>query len=509
LEKMDRMNKTIASGGDGLDNPGTLVGDGISAGILSEGSVFAGRYKVVSDGKAGGMGVVYKCLDLKLGEEPTALKVIHPRLLSSEEALKRFHQEVTISRKLSHDGIVRVHDIGSHDGLEYFTMEWMEGVSLRDIIAERKKKHHPFSLEETYTIINALSEALQHAHRHTIHRDIKPENIMIQEGDASRLKLMDFGIAKMFSASQMATTSIQMGTPYYMAPEQKLDTGHVDKRADIYSVGVILFELLTLENTVGPELPSDLNPNLPKEIDDVFRKAVALKPEKRYGDIKELDAALLKIVRAEKERLQQAEEEAQRKREAELAEQKRREVAEAERRKKEEEQREAERKAKALREQQEKEERERQAEQERKRLEAEAQAEREKQAEMQRRQEEEAARRRQEEENRRKQNRNILLFAGIIVAMFIVIAYTVSQNRTATVQQTNNLSAPTAPVTSRPAERIKQKEMREAKRQLRVEAENMAKQYKEQVERVKRQAEEQQKAAEHKPKINDIDMSGL
>jgi formylglycine-generating enzyme required for sulfatase activity len=299
LDDLDGTGKTIASGGDGLDGSGTLVGDSAEAGGFSVGSVFAGRYRILSEGKAGGMGVVYKCLDQTL-EQETALKMIHPRLLRSGDALKRFRQEVSISRKLTHEGIVRVHDIGSHGGTEYFTMEWVKGVSLRDVINERKKKGQPFSLEEASGIIYSLSEALQHAHRYTIHRDIKPENIMIGEDGKSNLKLMDFGIAKMLTVSQFTTTSIQMGTPYYMAPEQKLDTGHVDRRADIYSVGVILFELLTLENTVGPELPSDLNLNLPKEVDDVFRRAVALKPERRYQEIGALAAALVDVVRTQK-----------------------------------------------------------------------------------------------------------------------------------------------------------------------------------------------------------------
>ena len=384
MDNLDGIDKTIASSGNGLDGSDTLIGEEVSADVLSVGSIFAERYKVVSEGKAGGMGVVYRCLDLKLDQEATALKVIHPRLLTSEEALKRFRQEVSISHKLTHASIVRVHDIGSYGGLEYFTMEWLEGVSLRGVIAERKKNRQPFSLEETYEIIHPLAEALQHAHGCTIHRDIKPENIMLSESGRYHLKLMDFGIAKMMSVSQLATTSIQMGTPYYMAPEQKLDTGHVDKRADIYSVGVILFELLTLENTVGPELPSDLNPQLPKEVDDVFRKAVALRPEKRYGEVGELDAALSKIVSAEKGRLHQLEEKEQLKQKAELAEQKEREAAEAEQRKWEEK-----RKEKELREQKIKEEQE---EKEKQRLEAEAQAQWEKQ---------EAAKRQREEEQRR------------------------------------------------------------------------------------------------------------
>jgi hypothetical protein len=394
LDDLDGIDKTMASGGDALDGPGTLVGDGPEAGGFSVGSVFAGRYKIISGGMAGGMGVVYRCQDLTL-EQETALKVIHPRLLRSGDALKRFRQEVSISRKLTHEGIVRVHDIGSHSGMEYFTMEWVTGVSLRDVINKRKKKGQPFSLEEASGIIHSLAEALQHAHRYTIHRDIKPENIMISEDGNSSLKLMDFGIAKMLTVSQFTTTSIQMGTPYYMAPEQKLDTGHVDKRADIYSVGVILFELLTLENTVGPELPSDLNPKLPKEVDDVFRKAVALKPDRRYQEIGEMATALKAV-------LSQGEKRATTGKEGRKEEQRKQE----ETRKRQEAEEKAKQEAEVRRRREEEESRQRQTEGE------------------------QAARRREDEENRRlkeggKTNKTVWVVGLILIAA--VIGFAISQ----------------------------------------------------------------------------------
>jgi serine/threonine protein kinase len=280
---------------DSLDDPGTLIQKESEIDSFKAGSLFANRYEIMSEGLKGGMGAVYKCKDTKL-DEIVALKVIHPRLLSSSQALSRFRQEVSISRKLQHRNIVRVYNLEEWDGKEYFTMEWVEGITLREIINQRKKESKPFSIEEAEKIIAQLADALSHAHKYTIHRDIKPENILITNEKDLMVKLSDFGIAKMLSSSEFTATSMQMGTPYYMAPEQKTDSAHVDKRADIYALGVALFELLTLENTIGFELPSEINKSLPKEIDNVIKKALATKPDDRYDDAKELSDALNKVV---------------------------------------------------------------------------------------------------------------------------------------------------------------------------------------------------------------------
>jgi serine/threonine protein kinase len=236
---------------------------------------------------------------------------------------------------------VRVYDLDAWDGKEFFTMEWVEGETLRVIIADRKKAERPFSLDEAYRIISQLSDALSHAHKLTIHRDIKPENILVTRDKDLKVKLSDFGIAKMLSPSQFTSTSVQMGTPYYMAPEQKVDAANVDKRADIYALGVVLFELLTLENTIGLDLPSEINKSLPKEIDNVIKKALATKPDDRYGDVKELSDALKKVVDRTSERAErdQKEVEEQQKREEEkrLREAEERKQKEADQQKEQEE----------------------------------------------------------------------------------------------------------------------------------------------------------------------------
>ena len=280
---------------DSLDGMGTSFGGDIDNDSFKVGTLFANRYEVMTEGHKGGMGAVYKCRDTKLNEI-VALKVIHPRLLSSTEALSRFRQEVSISRKLQHANIVRVFNLEESEGKEYFTMEWVEGKTLRDVIIKRKRENSPFTLSEANKIIGQLADALSNAHKHTIHRDIKPENILVTDEKDFKIKLGDFGIAKMLSPSQFTSTSMQMGTPYYMAPEQKVDAGNIDKRADIYALGVVLFELLTLENTIGFELPSEINKELPSTIDNIIKKAVATKPVDRYADAKDLAEALKKVV---------------------------------------------------------------------------------------------------------------------------------------------------------------------------------------------------------------------
>jgi serine/threonine-protein kinase len=178
-------------------------------------------------------------------------------------------------------------------------------------------KDEPFTLIEADNIITQLSVALHYAHAHMVHRDIKPENILVEtdededkdevQKDLTNIKtrLTDFGIAKMLSPGVFTTASIQMGTPYYMAPEQKTDAATVDKRADIYAAGVVLFELLTLENTIGLKLPTELNNELPKEIDNIIKKALEPSPRDRYEDINNLSDDVGRIVAVEEERIKE------------------------------------------------------------------------------------------------------------------------------------------------------------------------------------------------------------
>ena len=405
---------------DPLDDIETSMGQEIETSSFSKGSLFANRYEILDDGKKGGMGAVYKCKDTKLNKI-VALKIIHPRLLSSNQALSRFRQEVSISQELQHPNIVKVFNLEEWDDKEYFTMEWVDGVTLREVIVKRKAENIPFRIDEAYKIISQLADALNHAHKYTIHRDIKPENILVTDEKEFTVKLTDFGIAKMLSPSQYTSTSMQMGTPYYMAPEQKLDAGNVDKRADIYALGVVLFELLTLSNTIGLKLPSQIIKDIPKEIDDLLVKALEEEPENRYRDANEFSDLLGQIVagsgrKAEEAKLREAEEEKSRKAEAER---KRREIGETEKKRQD-------------------------ADQQKAAAEERAQAEGQRIRQEQTRKEEETRRQRIQEVPQNK--KNPMLMVGIVIAAIIGIFIYNQQSRTGqTPEVTETLVSAAAP----------------------------------------------------------------
>jgi serine/threonine protein kinase len=266
-----------------------------------KGTLFANRYEILDEGMFGGMGVVYKVMDKEL-HEVVALKVVLPEFVNNTTAIERFKQEVKIARSLNHPNLVRVYDLGESDGMKYFTMEYIEGSSLRGLLDVRKKNNKPFGLEAAFDIISQLCNALHYAHQFTIHRDIKPENMLMprdEKGSGFKVKVTDFGLAKMITPSMLSLTTHRMGTPYYMAPEQLTDASNVDKRADLYSVGIIIYELLTLSLPIGRYEPlSKRRPDIPPAIDSVVDKALETQPEKRFSDAAELNNALKSVIQA-------------------------------------------------------------------------------------------------------------------------------------------------------------------------------------------------------------------
>lgn len=257
--------------------------------LLQPGHVLANRFEVREMLGFGGMGTVYRVTDWRL-QEDKALKIMLPSLVSSEAARQRFLAEIKISQRLSHDRIVRVHDFGEdpENNVQFFTMEFVEGKTLHKHLMERGGR---LDLDEALGIFSQLLEALAYAHGQTIHRDLKPQNIMLQPNGA--IKVLDFGLAKLMSPGRMAKSSMALGTAYYQAPEQSVRKGEVDQRADIYSLGVILYELLVGELPVGRfDPPSQRVSGLPKRVDDVIMKCLSPQPEGRYGSVAELQAAL-------------------------------------------------------------------------------------------------------------------------------------------------------------------------------------------------------------------------
>jgi tRNA A-37 threonylcarbamoyl transferase component Bud32 len=262
-----------------------------------------GRYQILEQLGEGGMATVYKAYDTRL-ERNVAIKVIRtdqfaPSLL--EEIMKRFEREAKALAKLSHPNIVHVHDYGEHEGAPYLVMEYLPSGTLKD------RPDKPIPWQQAVRIISPIAHALAYAHDHNIvHRDIKPANILLTENGQPMLS--DFGIAKILESKDGVTLTgagMSIGTPDYMAPEQWIgDTG---PRADIYSLGVVLFELLTgrkpyIADTPAAIMLKQINDPLPRPgqfvfdmptgIENVVLKALERKPEDRFSNMNDFASAL-------------------------------------------------------------------------------------------------------------------------------------------------------------------------------------------------------------------------
>ena len=270
-----------------------LAGAGQSDFEFRRGQVINGRFTVLDLIGRGGMGRIYKVHDNVLGED-VALKTLLPQFLRDKMVVERFFNEARIARKLAHPNIVRVHDIGSAGKGMYISMEYVQGDSLRGML-EKMPPGKRIPLAEVLRIVDELCVALEYAHQYTIHRDIKPENIMLEQG--RRVKLMDFGISKLMDNTRMTGASVVMGTPYYMSPEQLRNSHEVDQRADIYSVGVVLYEVLTGNMPTGvPRPASQMLKEIPPAMDEIVARCVDPDPEKRFQNAAELRAALRPIM---------------------------------------------------------------------------------------------------------------------------------------------------------------------------------------------------------------------
>lgn len=264
---------------------------------FAPGYLVADRYEILKEIGRGGMGVVYRVKDTRLLNREMALKMIHPQIVELAEARQRFEQEVNTCLDLLHPNIVRVHNLEELEGLQFFTMEYITGRNLQELIAERRSKKPPFTLFEIEAIIAPVLDALSYAHQFTIHRDIKPDNIIVI-GDFPNVsvKVLDFGIAKTLTTSRFTQTAQVLGTAFYMAPEQ-MSGGEIDHRADLYSMGMIVYEMLTGKMAVGRfRLPGEIYTGLPKELDEMLEKALASAPEQRFQDAAAMHRALQNAV---------------------------------------------------------------------------------------------------------------------------------------------------------------------------------------------------------------------
>jgi predicted Ser/Thr protein kinase len=234
----------------------------------------------------GGMGAVYLARQRAL-DRTVALKLIRVRDDDPTFA-ERFAREAKAMARLSHPNIVAVHESGEAGGLPYLVMEYVDGVTLRD--AMRAKQLSP---AEALAVIPQICDALEYAHRQgVVHRDVKPENILLDR--AGKVKIADFGLAKLADPDGLSLTGTQqaMGTPHYMAPEQWERPGEVDHRADIYALGVVLYELLTGELPLGRFDPPSSKVQIDVRIDEVVLRALAKEPVRRYQHASEVKTAL-------------------------------------------------------------------------------------------------------------------------------------------------------------------------------------------------------------------------
>jgi len=260
------------------------------------GDVLADRYEVIDTLGVGGMGAVYKVFDRRL-TRVVALKTIHPELAATPLMMKRFKQEVLLAQKITHKNVVRIFDIGEDQGTTFITMDFIEGVSLKDVIREKGA----FPAGEAVAMIREVCRALESAHSEgVIHRDLKPQNIMIDK--SGHVVVMDFGIARSAESSGATQTGSLLGTPDYMSPEQAR-MEEVDARSDIFALGLIFFELLTGKlpfqgKTVVETLfirtkeraipPAEIQKNVPKGANDIVVKCLEPDREKRYQSVTDI-----------------------------------------------------------------------------------------------------------------------------------------------------------------------------------------------------------------------------
>lgn len=271
---------------------------------LTTGSTFANRYQIIEELGKGGMGKVYRALDKKLNEE-VAIKLIKPEIAADRKTVERFRNELRLARKISHRNIGRMYELMEYMGVHYITMEYVPGQDLRSLIRQTGK----LTAETAVSIAKEVCEGLAEAHRlGVVHRDLKPSNILIdKQGDA---KIMDFGIARSLKSKGITGTRNMIGTPEYMSPEQVDGEDDIDQRSDIYSLGVILYEMLTgrvpfhgdtplsvaykHKNKTPPD-PKEFNTQITNELSVLILKCLEKDREGRYQSAGEVRSQLEEI----------------------------------------------------------------------------------------------------------------------------------------------------------------------------------------------------------------------
>ena len=275
--------------------------------MLSKGQKINDRYEIVKSIGEGGMANVYLANDTIL-ERKVAVKVLRGDLSADDKFIRRFEREAQSVSNLSHPNIVEVYDVGVEDNQHYIVMEYIEGKTLKQLL----KKRESLTLTEVIDIMTQLTDGMAHAHEsYIIHRDIKPQNIMIE--DNGLIKITDFGIAMALNATQLTQTNSVMGSVHYLPPEQASGKGATIK-SDIYSLGILMYELLTGnvpfkgDNAVEialkhmkDKIPSirKQDPSIPQAVENILLKAAAKNPRNRYESVREMHEDFLHCLEEE------------------------------------------------------------------------------------------------------------------------------------------------------------------------------------------------------------------
>lgn len=265
---------------------------------LQSGSNFSSRYRIDALLGEGGMGAVYRAYDLEL-DRTVALKLVRPELSSHPETMQRFKQELLLASRISHKNILRIHDLGDANGIKFITMAFVEGHDLSALVEKEGQLDYARALKFTRQLCSALEAA---HHEGVVHRDLKPQNILIDQSD--NLYISDFGLAKSLEAqsAMMTRTGQILGTPRYMSPEQ-VEAKELDHRSDLYSLGLIVYEMFTAElpfrgesamqlmyqRVVTPAKdPREFRPDLPEYLARVILKCLEKDPAQRYQHAREI-----------------------------------------------------------------------------------------------------------------------------------------------------------------------------------------------------------------------------
>jgi serine/threonine-protein kinase len=268
-----------------------------------------GSYRILNKIGTGGMGAVYLAEHPLIGKK-VALKVIHRELAGNKEVVQRFFQEAKAVTRINHEHIVEIHDFGvTPEGDHFYIMEYLEGKTLAQVIAHDRVMDGMRALHITAQIANALAAAHGAG---VIHRDLKPDNVMLTPrlGDPDFVKLLDFGLAKMFASSSAVKTAagVLLGTPQYMSPEACESRATLDARTDVYALGILLFqmttgmlpfdgesmgEVLVKQISQLPPPPRGINPNIPPAVEQIILRCLAKAPDGRFSTMNHLREALL------------------------------------------------------------------------------------------------------------------------------------------------------------------------------------------------------------------------